>query len=115
MKKLFILLLFFGAYNLWGHFGDGAPEQQLAHSHDEVIMYSLTTCGYCKLKASELDEAGIFYKEYFIDKNVKRRDELTTKLKQAGFAPKSWGTPILDVKGMMMPNNPSLKKIREYL
>jgi glutaredoxin len=115
MKKLLLLLVIFCAYKLWGHFDESASIQRLGGSHDEVIMYSLTTCGYCKLKARELDEAGISYQEYFIDKDGKRRDELTAKLQQAGFAPRSWGTPILDVKGVMLPNNPSLKKIREYL
>jgi glutaredoxin len=115
MKKLILLLAIFGAYKLWGHFDENASVQRLAVSHDKIIMYSLTTCGYCKLKARELDEAGISYQEYFIDKDSGRRDELTAKLQQAGFAPRSWGTPILDVKGVMLPNNPSLKKIREYL
>jgi hypothetical protein len=115
MKKLILLLVIFGAYKLWGHFHEKDPIQRLAVVHDEVIMYSLTTCGYCKLKARELDDAGISYQEYFIDKDGKRRDELTAKLQHAGFAPRNWGTPILDVKGVMLPNNPSLKKIQGSL
>jgi len=114
MKKLLIILVIFGAYKLWGNFNDEPPVQRVA-SHDEVIMYSLTTCGYCRQKAGELDAAGIRYTEYFIDKDAGRRDELTGKLQNAGFEPRRWGTPILDVKGVILPNNPSLEKIKEYL
>ncbi len=90
MKKLlYLLLAVFGAYKLWGHFTETEPIQRIAASHNEVIMYSLTTCGYCKQKARELDEADIPYREYFIDKDSNRRDELTSKLQQAGFAPRS--------------------------
>ena len=114
MKKLILLLALFGAYKLWVHF-DGASSTGRLSAHDDVIMYSLTTCGYCKQKASQLKAAGIEYREYFIDVDAARRDELTAKLQQAGFAPRTWGTPILDVKGVMLPNNPSLEKIREHL
>jgi glutaredoxin len=114
MKKLLILLLCFGAYKLWSDYGGGGPSGQLS-AHDEVIMYSLTTCGYCRQKADQLDAAGIEYVEYFIDSDSRRKDELTNKLKQAGFAPRAWGTPILDVHGTMLPNNPSLEKIRQHL
>ena len=84
-------------------------------THDKVIMYSLTTCGFSKQKARELQAAGIKYREYFIDKDAGRREALTAKLKRAGFAPRAWGTPILDVKGVMLPNNPSLDKIKRCL
>ena len=114
MKKLAILLALFGAYRLWVYFDQGANPDQM-HNHDKVIMYSLTTCGFCKQKASELQAAGIEYQEYFIDKDTGRREELTAKLKSAGFAPRTWGTPILDVKGVMLPNNPSLDKIKQCL
>jgi hypothetical protein len=114
MKKLLFVLAIFGAYKLWGYYDEAIPARRVA-THDQVIMYSLTTCGYCKRKGQELDAAGIGYTEYFIDKDARRRDELTHKLQSAGFAPRNWGTPILDVKGVMLPNNPSLDKIKEYL
>ena len=114
MKKLLLLLALFGAYKMWNYFDEGAVPEQAA-THNEVIMYSLTTCGYCKQKASELDAAGIEYHEYFIDVDAKRRDELTRKLQWAGFAARNWGTPILDVHGVMLPNDPSLDTIREHL
>jgi len=114
MKKLLLLLALFGSYKLWHHLEEGAIPEQAA-THNEVIMYSLTTCGYCKQKARELKEAEIDYHEYFIDVDAKRKDELTAKLQRAGFTPRAWGTPILDVHGVMLPNNPSLDRIREHL
>ena len=114
MKKLIILLMLVGAYQLWSRFDD-EPAKRIAIPHDDIIMYSLTTCGFCKQKGRELDQAGIRYKEYFIDKDANRRNELTNKLQQAGFEPRAWGTPIMDIKGVILPNNPSLKEIQKHL
>jgi hypothetical protein len=44
-----------------------------------------------------------------------RREELNHKLEQSGLPPRSYGTPILDVHGTMLPNNPSMETIRRYL
>ena len=41
--------------------------------------------------------------------------ELNTKLSHAGFKPKSYGTPILDVHGIMLPNNPKLSLIKSTM
>ncbi len=114
MKKLVVLLLLFGVYKLWSTYQAENPYDQFP-AHGQVIMYSLTTCGYCKQKVRELDAADIEYTEYYIDVDSRRRNELTAKLQQAGFAPRAWGTPILDVHGVMLPNNPSLERIREHL
>lgn len=103
-----------GAYRLWFYL-DQVSDPERMQTHDKVIMYSLTTCGFCKQKASELQAAGIKYREYFIDKDAGRREALTAKLKRAGFAPRAWGTPILDVKGTMLPNSHSLDKIKRCL
>ncbi len=86
MKKLVVLLLLFGAYKLWSSYQVENPPGQLP-AHDQVIMYSLTTCGYCKQKARALDAAGIEHAECFSDVDSGRRNELTAKLQQAGFAP----------------------------
>jgi len=84
-------------------------------SHNELIMYSLTTCGYCKKKAKELRQENIAFTEYFIDKDNSRMNELNEKLRKAGFKARGYGTPLFDVKGYMLPNNPSLDKIKKYL
>lgn len=82
---------------------------------DRIIMYSLSTCGYCKQKVKELRQRNIAFTEYFIDKDSSRLDELNSKLAKAGFSPRSFGTPIMDVYGVMLPNNPSMDVIQQHL
>jgi len=114
MKKLLLILLVGVGFFQWytrhsvttGH--HGAP-------HDQVIMYSLTTCGYCKEKAEQLRAEGIRFTEYYIDEDASRLNELNGKLSQAGFPPQGYGTPILDVHGAMLPNNPSLTEIKKHM
>lgn len=115
MKKLVILVCFlFVAYGGWRHFT--APVLgQLPQTHDKVIMYSLTTCGFCVQKKRELRAAGIGFEEYYIDTNTAKNAELGDKLAMAGYPPKQYGTPILDVHGFMLPNNPSLEEIKSRI
>lgn len=114
MKKLLVLFLIsYAAYQVFGRSsGDVAG---VVAVHDEVIMYSLTTCGFCKQKARVLKQEGIVFTEYYIDKESRRRKELNSKLSQAGYPPKSYGTPIMDVHGVILPNNPSLAKIKQAM
>jgi glutaredoxin len=84
-------------------------------NHNEVIMYSLTTCGHCKLMAGELQNANIAFTEKFIDTDANAMAELKQKLADAGLAPRSYGTPIMDVHGTMMPDNPGLAAVRKRL
>ncbi len=115
MKKLvFVALIALGFYH-WYSKPNGQAVAHVATVHDHVYMYSLTTCGYCKKKAREMADEGILFTEYYIDKEPERNQELSDKLKKAGFTPQGYGTPILDVHGVMLPNNPSLDTIKKYL
>lgn len=115
MKKIiFISLIAFGAYQ-WYSSSNTDSTGRYAEAHNELIMYSLTTCGYCKQKARELRQENIVFTEYFIDKDKDRRDELNSKLRNAGFEPKRYGTPIFDVHGVMLPNNPKMSLIKSKL
>lgn len=80
-----------------------------------VVMYSLTTCGYCTAKRRELDELGIRYTELFIDEDGTARSQLDARLEQANFPRQSYGTPILDVNGILLPNNPPIEDIARHL
>ncbi|MEW8660620.1 MAG: glutaredoxin [Candidatus Thiodiazotropha endolucinida] len=110
MKYLLLILILFGAYH-W--YTNNHQEQKgfTGASHDRLIMYSLTTCGYCKSKSKELRSAGVKFVEYFIDKNSKRREELNQKLSNSGFPPRSYGTPIFDAYGFMLLDNPTVSQI----
>jgi len=104
MKKLvLILIIAFGAYHWYTQEQPGFTGQV----HERVIMYSLTTCGFCDQKRQELTEARIHFTEYFIDQDV--------KLQKAGIPPQSVGTPSFDVHGHMLINNPPMKTIREHM
>jgi len=81
----------------------------------QVVMYSLTTCGYCKLMRRELQARNIQFVEYFVDTEPARWQELTAKLQRAGFRPGPVGTPTLEVNGVMLPNNPSIKTVLKHL
>lgn len=115
MRKLPAFILAMAAYGDWDQYRKAQPVAAVAGAHDEVIMYSLTTCGYCKQKGRELTSAGIAFTEYFIDRDAARRDELNRKLEQSGLPPRGYGVPILDVHGAMLPNNPSLETIRRHM
>jgi len=115
MKKiLFVALIAVGFYHWYSKPSEQVPAH-IAAAHDQVYMYSLTTCGYCKKKAQEMASEGIRFTEYYIDKEPERNQELSEKLGKAGYPPRGYGTPILDVHGVMLPNNPSLDTIKKYL
>ena len=80
-----------------------------------VTMYSLTTCPYCKAMRRELTARSIPFVEYFIDAEPGRMQEVTSKLERAGFRPGAIGTPIMEVNGKMLPNNPSLGTVLRQL
>lgn len=115
MRKLLIFILAMAAYGAWDQYRKAQPVAAVATAHDEVIMYSLTTCGYCKQKRRELESVGIAFTEYFVDKDGTRNAELSRKMEQAGLPPRRYGMPILDVHGTMLPNNPSLETIRRHM
>jgi glutaredoxin len=81
----------------------------------KVVMYSLTTCGYCKLMRHELQARNIPFVEYFLDTEPGRQAELGEKLRRAGFRPGAIGTPTLEVNGVMLPNNPSMSTVLKHL
>ena len=111
MKIFFALLIALGVYNWYNADADVELSGYTGVSHQKLIMYSLTTCGYCKQKVKELNSAGIPFTEYFIDKDANKRKELYEKMARAGFPAQGYGTPLFDAYGHMLPNNPSLAKI----
>lgn len=91
------------------------PPDQADIANAKVVMYSLTTCGYCNAKRAELKAAGIPFVEHFVDTDQERFAELTTKLQNAGYRGGGVGTPTFDVNGKMLLNNPSLETIIKHL
>jgi glutaredoxin len=81
-----------------------------AYEGASIVMYSLTTCGYCNQKRAELRARGIPFVEYFVDNDEARRNELFEKLRAVGHTG-GVGTPTFEVNGKMLPNNPSIETI----
>jgi len=81
---------------------------------NDLVMYSLTTCGYCAQKRAQFDALGVHYVEVFIDTDDGARLALQTKLEAIGYRGRGVGTPTIEINGVMLPNNPSLDEIAEH-
>lgn len=82
---------------------------------NEIVMYSLSTCGYCTQKREQLKSNHIRFKEYFIDKDRGKENEMLSKLKASGDTRNYYTVPVLDIYGYMIPGNPSYKTIESYI
>lgn len=81
---------------------------------DRIVMYSLTTCGYCAAKRQEFDRAGIRYTELFVDTDGEAAESLNRKLAATGHAGGGVGTPVVEVNGVLLANNPPMAEIRKH-
>jgi len=82
---------------------------------NEIVMYSLTTCGYCTQKREELKRERVHFTEYFIDKDRAKNDEMRKKLSAVGDNRNYITVPVFDVYGYMMVGNPSMQVIQSYI
>ncbi len=116
MKKFIVFaIILFAAYSWQKRVTAPSTVTSKYTSHDQIIMYSLTTCGFCKLMAGELQNANIAFSERFIDADDNAKTEMYAKLAKAGVSPRTIGMPTLDVHGTMMPDNPGLAAVRKRL
>jgi glutaredoxin len=109
----FILAAVFMAWVLIPGLRGGSEHKDLSGA--QIVMYSLTTCGYCNEKRAQLRARGIPFTEHFIDTDVARQKELFEKLIAAGYRGGGVGTPTFEVNGRMLPNNPSLTTIIKHI
>ncbi len=116
MKKFIIFaVILFAAYSWQKRMTGPSTITSKYASHDQIIIYSLTTCGYCKLMAAELQNANIAFSARFIDTDDDAKTELYAKLAKAGVSARTIGMPSLDVRGTMMPDNPGLAAVRKRM
>lgn len=114
-KFIAFLIVFVAASLAWALIpGLRTGPDKTDFSQSQVVMYSLTTCGYCNIKRAELHEKGVPFVEYFVDADPARNEELFKKLRAAGHLG-AIGTPTFEVNGRMLPNNPSLTTIIKHL
>jgi glutaredoxin len=108
------LLLAVVGYGFIGPARDAVtPVQSGVYEGASIVMYSLTTCGYCNQKRAELRARGIPFVEHFVDRDEERNRELFEKLRATGHRG-GVGTPTFEVNGKMLPNNPSLDTILRH-
>lgn len=83
---------------------------------DRIEMFSLSTCGYCAEKRRLFERMGVRYTEYIIDTDPAAEARLEQRLRSAGLSSSdALGTPIIDVNGTFLPNNPDLEEIARHL
>ncbi|GAB2898489.1 hypothetical protein GCM10027046_30440 [Uliginosibacterium flavum] len=95
----------------------GASARQ-AYSYNsaknEVVMYSLTTCGYCVEKRQQLNAEGIQFTEVFLDQDQNAANQLHSRLRSTGYNG-GIGTPSFEINGEFLLNNPDMSEIHARL
>lgn len=128
MKPLFqflglclVLLVAIFAYFVFGNpiRNIGGPsaasiEQMVSAQQHEVIMYSLTTCGYCTAKRREFKRYGAKFTEYFLDKDRAVVQSVSRKLATQGYRNGNIGTPLFEINGKMITGNPPIETLAQY-
>ncbi|BBP75030.1 glutaredoxin family protein [Pseudomonas gingeri] len=98
LKKFLLILLVVVAYQNWGKiervFKPGSVVSEQTQAKARVTLYATDWCGYCKLTRRFLDQKGIPYREFDIEKNAEAR--------KAYEALGGGGIPILDVNGTLI-------------
>lgn len=98
LKKVALVLLVVVVYQNWGkiervfHPSQAVSEQTQAKAN--VVLYATDWCGYCKLTRRFLDQKGIPYKEFDIEKDAEAR--------KAYEALGGRGIPLIDVNGTLI-------------
>jgi glutaredoxin len=119
MGKLIKLLMFGVGLYIAIHLNGGSPFEKNISAKlapdNEVVMYSLTTCPYCKEKRQWMTRAGIPFREYFVDADQVRQQELDGLLATHKVPPGGIGTPIIYVNGDLLVNNPDRDEVKRRL
>jgi glutaredoxin 3 len=69
----------------------------MAETDKNIIIYSTTWCGYCKMVKKYLADKGYTYEEKDIEANLEARNELLEKI-DGQFQ----GVPVIDIGGKLV-------------
>ncbi|WP_095144880.1 glutaredoxin domain-containing protein [Pseudomonas sp. Irchel s3b6] len=98
LKKFLLILLVVVTYQNWGKiervFNPSQGVSAQIQANARVTLYATEWCGYCKLIRRFLDQKGIPYKEFDIEKDADAR--------KAYEALGGRGIPIIDVNGTLI-------------
>lgn len=82
---------------------------------DRIVMYSLSACEFCAEKRQTFERLGVHFAEFVLDTDEAAAGRLDKAMRRAGLPLDATGTPIIEVNGTLLPNNPDLATMRHYL
>jgi len=98
LKKILLVVLVVVVYQNWGKiervFNPSAVVSEQTQAKAQVVLYATDWCGYCKLTRRFLDQKGIPYQEFDIEKNAAARKDYESLGGR--------GIPLLDVNGTLI-------------
>ncbi|QTD34437.1 glutaredoxin family protein [Pseudomonas fluorescens] len=98
LKKVLLVLLVVVVYQNWGKiervFNPSQMASEQVRANAKVVLYATDWCGYCKQTKRFLDQKGIAFKEFDIEKDAEAR--------KAYEALGGRGIPLIDVNGTLI-------------
>ncbi|AXI59903.1 NrdH-redoxin [Pseudomonas kribbensis] len=98
LKKVALVLLVVVVYQNWGKiervFNPSQMASEQVRANARVVLYATDWCGYCKQTKRFLDQKGIPFKEFDIEKDAEAR--------KAYEALGGRGIPLIDVNGTLI-------------
>ncbi|MDP9711305.1 UNVERIFIED_ORG: glutaredoxin-like YruB-family protein [Pseudomonas fluorescens] len=98
LKKVALVLLVVVVYQNWGKiervFNPSQMASEQVRANAKVVLYATDWCGYCKQTKRFLDQKGIAFKEFDIEKD--------TEARKAYEALGGRGIPLIDVNGTLI-------------
>ncbi|WP_192559851.1 glutaredoxin family protein [Pseudomonas allokribbensis] len=98
LKKVALVLLVVVVYQNWGKiervFNPSQMASEQVRANAKVVLYTTDWCGYCKQTKRFLDQKGIAFKEFDIEKDAEAR--------KAYEALGGRGIPLIDVNGTLI-------------
>ncbi|AZV25429.1 NrdH-redoxin [Pseudomonas syringae] len=98
LKKVLLVLLVVVVYQNWGKiervFNPSQMASEQVRANARVVLYVTDWCGYCKQTKRFLDQKGIPFKEFDIEKDAEAR--------KAYEALGGRGIPLIDVNGTLI-------------
>ncbi|MBZ9781421.1 glutaredoxin family protein [Pseudomonas sp. REP124] len=98
LKKVALVLLVVVVYQNWGKiervFNPSQMVSEQTRANARVVLYATEWCGYCKQTRRFLDQKGIPYREFDIEKDAEAR--------KAYEALGGGGIPFVDVNGTLI-------------
>ncbi|MCU0089253.1 glutaredoxin family protein [Pseudomonas koreensis] len=98
LKKVLLVLLVVVVYQNWGKiervFNPSQMASEQVRANAKVVLYATDWCGYCKQTKRFLDQKGIPFKEFDIEKDAEAR--------KAYEALGGRGIPLIDVNGTLI-------------